>query len=360
MKFFQRIDRYIIKNYLGTFLFALLLIISISVVFDINEKIDKLLNPELSLKEIVFDYYLNFIPYYANMLTPLFAFISVIFFTSKLADKSEIIAMMAAGVGFKRLILPYLFSALVIASGSFILSSFVIPPANEKRIEFQNKYIKNKKVSYAENVQLQVEPGVFAYFSRFDASSNMGYRFSLDYFEDKKLVSRLTAYSIKYDSLNHWSVMDYEIRDFDGMKEHISKGYRKDTVLNFVPSDFLISINDAETMTTPELATYINRQKERGIGNIKSFQIEYHNRYASVLASFILTIIGASLSSKKIKGGMGLNIGLGIALSFSYILFMTVSSTFAINGSMSPFLAAWFPNFIFIIVAFIVYKKSPR
>ena len=323
MKFkLKRIDWYIIKQFLGTYVFAIALIISISVVFDINEKIDKFLNPDVPLKAIIVDYYLNFIPYFANLFSPLFTFIAVIFFTSKLADRSEIIAMLASGMSFRRLMLPYAVSATIIAIVTFILNAYIIPPANETRIDFQNKYIRNKKVDYVKNAQLEIEPGVIAYFDSYDARSNMGYRFSL---EDKKLISRLTAKSIKYDSLYQWTVIDYMIRDFDGMREHISQGSRKDTTLTIVPSDFLISVNDCETMTTPELNTYINRQKKRGIGNIQTFQIEYHKRFATIMAAFILTSIGASLSSRKIKGGMGMNIGIGLALSFSYILFIPPS-----------------------------------
>ena len=185
-----------------------------------------------------------------------------------------------------------------------------------------------------------------AYFDRYDNRSNMGYRFSLEHFEGKKLVSRLTAKSIKYDTLYHWTVIDYMIRDFDGM--------------TIVPSDFLISVNDCETMTSPELHEYIGRQKSRGIGNIQTFEIEYHKRYATIMAAFILTAIGASLSSRKIKGGMGMNIGIGLALSFSYILFMTVTATFAINGNASPMLAAWIPNILYTFIAIYLYRKAPR
>ena len=394
MKFkLKRIDWYIIKQFLGTYVFAIALIISISVVFDINEKIDKFLNPDVPLKAIIVDYYLNFIPYFANLFSPLFTFIAVIFFTSKLADRSEIIAMLASGMSFRRLMLPYAVSATIIAIVTFILNAYIIPPANETRIDFQNnyavsatiiaivtfilnayiippanetridfqnKYIRNKKVDYVKNAQLEIEPGVIAYFDSYDARSNMGYRFSLEHFEDKKLISRLTAKSIKYDSLYQWTVIDYMIRDFDGMREHITEGSRKDTTLTIVPSDFLISVNDCETMTTPELNTYINRQKKRGIGNIQTFQIEYHKRFATIMAAFILTSIGASLSSRKIKGGMGMNIGIGLALSFSYILFMTVTSTFAINGYVSPAVAAWIPNIVYTFIAIFLYQKAPR
>ena len=356
----KRIDRYIIKQFLGTYVFAILLIIAIAVVFDINEKIDKFLSPDVPLKAIIFDYYLNFIPYYANLFSPLFTFIAVIFFTSKLADHSEIIAMLASGMSFRRLMVPYAISAAVIATVTFVLNAYIIPPATTTRIDFQNQYIKNKKVEYIRNQQIEVEPGVIAYFDRYDARSGMGYRFSLEHFEDKKLVSRLAASSIKYDSLYQWTVIDYIIRDFDGMREQVREGTRLDTTLTIVPSDFLISPNDCETMTSPELRTYISRQKKRGIGNIQTFEIEYHKRFATIMAAFILTAIGASLSSRKVKGGMGLNIGIGTGLSFSYILFMTVSSTFAINGYVSPMVAAWIPNLVYTLVAIYLYRKAPR
>lgn len=356
----KRIDRYIIKQFLGTYIFAIILIISISVIFDINEKIDKFLKPEVPLDAIIFDYYLNFIPYFASMLSPLFTFIAVIFFTSKLADNSEIIAMLSSGMSFRRLMVPYAISAAIIAAVTFILNAFIIPPANKTRIDFQNKYIKNKAVDYARNVQLEVSPGVIAYFDRYDNRSNMGYRFSLEHFEDKKLVSRLTAKSIKYDSLYQWTLIDYMIRDFKEMREHITEGSRKDTVLTIVPSDFLISVNDCEKMTSPQLHEYINRQSKRGIGNIQTFEIEYHKRFATIMAAFILTSIGASLSSRKIKGGMGMNISIGLALSFSYILFMTITATFAINGSVSPMVAAWIPNIIYVFIAIYLYRKAPR
>lgn len=356
----KRIDWYIIRQFLGTYFFAIILLIAISVVFDINEKIDKFLRPEVPLKAIVFDYYLNFIPYFASMLSSLITFVAVIFFTSKLADNSEIIAMLACGMSFKRLMVPYTISAAVIALFTFVLNAYVIPPANVTRIDFQNKYIKNKKETSASNVQLEVEPGVIAYFSTFDSKSNMGYRFSLEHFDGKKMISRLTAKSIKYDSLHQWTVIDYLIRDLDDTHETITSGSRKDTTLTIVPSDFLISVNDCETMTSPELRTYIERQKKRGIGNIQTFEIEYHKRYAAIMAAFILTYIGVSLSSRKIKGGMGLNIGIGLALSFSYILFVTISSTFAVSGAVSPMVAAWIPNILYSFIAVYLYRIAPR
>lgn len=356
----KRIDRYIIKQFLGTFIFTIALIIAICVVFDINEKIDKFLNPDVSMKAIIFDYYMNFIPYFINLFSPLFTFISVIFFTSRLADRSEIIAMLSNGISFKRLMVPYTISASIIALFTFVLNAFIIPPANVKRIDFQNQYIKNKKVENVHAAQLEIEPGIFAYFDRFDSHSNTGYRFSLEHFKNKKLISRLTANTIQYDTLYKWTIKDYMVRDFNGLRETISYGNSKDTTLTIVPQDFLISANDCETMNTPQLKKYIERQKKRGIGDIKTFQIEYHKRYAAIMAAFILTFIGAALSARKIKGGMGINIGIGMALAFSYILFSTVASTFAINGNLKPWIAVWIPNFIYSLIAIYLYRRAPN
>jgi lipopolysaccharide export system permease protein len=356
----KRLDRYIIKQYLGTFIFTMTGLLLIVIVFDVNEKIDKFMLPEITLKEIILDYYLNFIPYFLSMFASLFTFIAVIFFTSRLAERSEIIAILSTGMSFNRLMLPYGISAALIAISIFTLSAFIIPPANKKRINFEDTYIKKKKIEYARNVQLEVEPGIFAYFDRYSHTSRMGYNFSIERFEGKTLVSRLTANSIKYDSLYQWTIIDYIIRDFKGMYEHITPGTRRDTTLRFVPTDFLISESDCETMTTPELAAHISRQKKRGIGNIQTFEIEYHKRYANALSFFILTLIGVSLSSNRKKGGMGLNIGLGLGLSFSYILFMTVTSSFAVSGLVSPLIASWIPNITYTLIALFLYRKTPK
>lgn len=354
------IDWYIIKKFLGTYFFTILLIIAISTMFDVNEKVDKFIRNMAPTEAIIFDYYLNFIPYFINLFSPLFVFIAVIFFTSKLADNSEIIAMLASGMNFKRLMRPYMISATVIACCTFLLNSYIIPPGNIKMNEFKHTYIRNKKVNYEANIQLEVEPGVIAFFERFNNYDKSGRGFSLDKFEGKELKSRLTANRVYWDSAYNWRVQDYMIRDFVGLKEEIQTGVKLDTILTIIPSDFMISETDAEQMTTPALKEYIDRQKKRGIGNIQMFEIEYHNRFSMTFAAFILTIIGASLSSRKIKGGMGMNIGLGLLLSFSYILFMQISSTFAISGTMSPFLASWTPNFVYAIIAAYLYTKAPR
>lgn len=357
--FFHRLDRYIIKKFLGTYIFAILLLLAIVVMFDVNEKLDAFSKAPLSAT--IKDYYLNFLPYFANQFSPLFTFIAVIFFTSKLAGNSEIIAMLSTGMSYRRFMMPYLFSAAVIAGATYALSAYIIPPANIKRIEYTNNYVKNKRVDYGANIMLMVTPGEIAYISRYDNITKTGSKFTLEKFdEDKKLVSRLTAQTLRWDTLYNWRVQDYVIRKINDNKEEITKGRILDTIIPFEPRDFLISENDHEQLTTPQLDEYIERQRERGVGNIQTFEIEHHRRIAMTAAAFILTIIGMSLSSRKVKGGIGLNIGVGLVLSFSYILFMTITQTFALSDLTSPMVAMWIPNIIYAIIAIILYVKASR
>ena len=353
---FKILDRYIIRKFLGTYVFAIVLLLAIVIMFDVNEKLDSFL--KAPLKATIVDYFINFLPYFANQFSPLFTFIAVIFFTSKLAGNSEIIAMLSSGMSYRRLLRPYLVSALIIACCTYVLSAYIIPPANVKRINYTNTYVKNKRVDYGANIMLMVSPGQIAYMSRYDNITKTGIKFSLESFdENKRLVSRLTSQSIKWDTLYNWRVSDYVIRDFVGDREYIRKGVRLATIIPFEPRDFLISANDHEKMTTPELAEYIDRQKMRGVGNIKSFEVEYQRRYAMTAAAFILTVIGMALSSRKVKGGLGVNIGIGLVLSFSYILFMTVTQTFAISGMTSPLVAMWIPNVIYTVIAVVLYRR---
>ena len=325
----KRLDWYIIKKFLGTYVFAIALIISIAVVFDFNEKMDKLMEHEAPWDKIIFEYYMNFIPYFSNLFSPLFVFIAVIFFTSKLAENSEIIAMFSTGMSFKRMMRPYMISAAIIAAATFMMSSFIIPKGSVTRLNFEDKYIKPKKVNSVRNVQLEVDSGVIAY------------------------IDNTTT-------VNKWTIHDYMVRELDGLKEKITKGDRIDSIINMDPSDFLIMKNQQEMLTSPELSEYIEKQKRRGFANIKEFEIEYHKRIAMSFASFILTIIGVSLSSRKTKGGMGLHLGIGLGLSFSYILFQTITSTFAINGNVPPAIAVWIPNILYAGIAFYLYQKAPK
>lgn len=364
LMFLKRLDRYIIAKFIGTYIFSIALIISISIVFDVNENLTKFSNYHAPLRAIVFDYYANFIPYFANIFSPLFVFIAVIFFTSKLAGNSEIIAMLACGMSFKRLLRPYLFSAFLIAVLNFYLGSYVIPKGNIIRQNFESQYKNKKKITTASNVQLQVDKGVIAYIQQYDDRTKTGYGFSLDKFENKKLVSHMTANTIQYDTISdsryHWRCTSYKIRSLKGMREHIKSGASIDTTIIMEPMDLVFSKGQQETFTSPELLRYISKQQDRGSGSVVQYQVEYHKRIATCFASFILTIIGASLSSRKRKGGMGLYLGIGLALSFAYILLQTVSATFAINASTPPMLAAWIPNLLYFFIAYYCYRKAPN
>lgn len=358
--FLKRIDKYIIKKFLGTYFLSIALIISIAVVFDISEKLDNFFENKAPLQAIVFDYYLNFIPYFATLFSPLFVFISVIFFTSKMAENTEIIAILSSGISFRRMMLPYLISATIIAISTFYLNSYVIPEDNVVRLEFENNYIKRKNMNYARNIQMEVEPGVIIYIERFEKTKDRGYGFSMEKFENKKLISRTTAQNIEWDSLYNWHMDHYLIRNFDGLSENIQMGERKDTIIHMQPSDFLIVSGMEEQMTLNELHHYLKKQKTRGMENIKAFELEYHRRFAFPFAAFILTLIGVSLSSEKKKGGMGMNIGIGLLLSFSYILFFTISSTFAVNGNLSPMWSMWMTNIIYLPIGIFLYIRTPK
>ena len=359
-----RLDRYIIKKFIGTYIFSILLIISIAIVFDFNENLAKFSNYHAPWRAIIFDYYANFVPYFANLFSPLFVFIAVIFFTSKLAGNSEIIAMLACGTSFKRLLRPYMVSAAVIAALNFYLGAYVIPHGNVVRQNFETLYKNKKKNTSAQNVQLQVGPGIIAYIQNYDNLSKRGYGFSLDLIEDKKVVSHMTANVIQYDTISdsryHWKAINYKIRTLKGLREHISTGTEMDTTIMMEPMDLVFSKGQQETLTSPELKRYISKQQERGSGNVVQYEVEYHKRIATSFASFILTIIGASLSARKRKGGMGMALGIGLALSFTYILLQTISSTFAINANTPPMLAAWIPNIIYIFIAYFCYRQAPN
>lgn len=354
------LDLYILKKFLGTFFLATILFLAIIAMFDITEKLDAFLTAPI--EETIFDYFLSFLPYFALQLSPLFVFISVIFFTTKLASNSEIIAILSSGVSFRRLLRPYMIGAAFIAALTFVAENYLVPPTNQKRIDYTNKYVKNKKVEQNSNIQLKITPDVVAYFGRFEDRNKTGYRFSLYEFDGKKLISRTTAQTARYDTtrMYHWILSDYMTRTFDGMDETIIHGRTMDTIIPFEPRDFMISSQDQETLTTPQLIEYIEKQKMRGVANIKAFEIEKESRIASIAAAFILTLIGMSLSSRKVKGGMGLNIGIGLGLSFSYILFSSVTSSFAISGATTPFIAMEIPNVIYLLIGLYLYYKASK
>ena len=355
-----RLEWYIIRKFLGTFFFSIVLILSIAIVFDLTEKLDNFFEHQVPLREIIVDYYIPFIPYYMNMFSSLFIFISVIFFTSKLAGNSEIIAMHAAGMSYHRLMVPYAFSAVVLFVLNFVMSGWVIPQSSSRMLDFTDKYIERFTKENARNIQMEVEPGTILYIESFQRRSKIGYRCSVEYFEGKQLVSRVTADRIYYDSLQYWHLDQYTKRTFNDMVETLEGGNRLDIEMPIYPEELFITAQEAQQMTNPELSAYMDRQRARGAGNVKAFEVEYHKRWASPLGAFIMTLLGVTLSSRKVRGGMGKNLGVGIVLTAIYILFSTVSTTFSVKNVMSPFMAAWLPNLVFLAISIPLYIRASK
>lgn len=357
------IDRYIIGKFLGTFFFCLVLILTIAVVFDFAEKIDNFMEKEAPVEAIIFDYYLNFIPYFATLFSPLFVFISVIFFTSKMAANTEIIAILNSGMSFRRMMLPYFLSALVIALFTYLLTNFVIPKANLNRINFEDKYYRaTTKRAPVMNIHRQVYKNVLVYMESFNPISQAGRNFTIEKFdEDGRLESKLSGNMVRYDTaLSKWVVLNYYQRKITDKEDILTRGDRIDTALIITPSDLSMGPGFVGTMTYDELNTYVGQLKLQGSDELKLFLIEKYRRFANPFAVFILTLIGVSLSSRKARGGIGMNIGIGLGLSFSYILFMQFASQFSLKGDLGPMLAMWIPNILYTLVALVLYKLAPK
>jgi lipopolysaccharide export system permease protein len=357
------IDRYIIRKFLGTFFFALVLILVIAVVFDFAEKIDNFMEREAPWKAVVFDYYLNFIPYFGTLFAPLFVFIAVIFFTSRMAVNTEIIAILNSGMSFRRMMWPYFLSALIIAILIFFLTNFVIPHANLIRMDFEDKYYRPQgRRLHVENIHRQVGKNVYVYLDSYNPTYFRGNKFTVEKFDDQgKLISKLSAPTVLWDTAtSKWRALNYVLREVEGADEIITKGSSIDTTLTITPPDFSRDPSFVGTMNYGELHDYIDLLQLQGSDELKIFQIEKHRRYSSPFAVFILTLIGVALSSRKIRGGIGMNIGIGLALSFSYILFQQFASQFSIKGNLSPLLAMWIPNLIYMVIAGFLYKMAPK
>ena len=358
----KKIDAYIVSKFITTFFIALLLIIGIVIIFDISEKIDNFVAKEAPLKAIVFDYYLNFIPYFMNMFSPLFVFITVIFFTSKMAADSEIIAILSCGISFHRMMVPYIFSATLIAIFSLCLNLFIIPDANKTRLEFENQYVKTRFKSVGRNVHYQISPGEFVFAESFSSWNNTAYRFTLEKIVDNKLVSKISAESAVYnEEKDVWTLKKYFIRDYnEDLTDRIRSGKQLDTTLALSSKDFYLTEKTVETLNYHELNNLIDTQRMRGDANVKFALIEKNTRFALPFSAFILTIMGVALSSKKRRGGIGWNIGIGIALAFTYILFLRFSQMFVHTDTLPPAIALWLPNVVFAVIAGFLYRIAPK
>lgn len=355
------IDKYIILKFLGTFFFAIALIVLIAVVFDVSEKLDDFIEKKATVSVILFDYYLYFIPYFVNLFSPLFVFIAVIFFTSKMASNTEIVAILNMGVSFRRFLVPYMMGALVIALVSLLFNHILIPPANKKRLEFENIYINSPFRHTGRNIHIQTRPGTFIYFENYNNENDVGYRFSMEKFDNGKMNYKLVSEYIKWDSTKqHWTVHNYFIRNIDGLNETIRSGTSFDTTLNFLPSDFGKRLTNIETLNYFELNRFIKEEKLKGSDYMEFYLVEKYKRTSLPFATFILTLIGVGIASRKVRGGIGTHIGAGLLLSFSYIMFMQIANTFATYGELPVLLAVWIPNIIYGVMSIFLIKYSPK
>lgn len=360
---FRIIDRYIIRKFLGTFVYAIILLAVVIIIFDISEKIDDFIQKQASLKAIVFDYYLNFLPFFINKFTALFTFISVIFFTSKMAGDTEIIAILNSGVSFKRFLRPYIFGALVLSLFSFMLTNFVIPKTIHRMVDFEARYVKKQNPTENVNIHMQIEPGTFVYVESYNSQVNSGYKFTLEKTEKGKgLVYKLEADALVWDTIKKkWSVNNfYERKLLPNGNEIIQKGINRNIVLNVKPEEFNIDTDNVMYMNFFELRNFIQKEKLKGSSQINRYLVEMHQRFAFPFAGIILTLIGVALSSRKVRGGTGLHLGFGIAITFTYILFLQVTTVFARFGEVPPALGVWTPNIIFGLVAWYLLWKAPK
>ncbi len=356
------IDRYIMRKFLGTYLFAIALIIVIVVVFDAVEKIDDFTELKAPLKAIIMDYYFNFVPFFINQFSGLFTFIAVIFFTSKMAYNTEIIAILSGGTSFKRMMWPYFLSALAITLLALVLSLVIIPAANARRINFESQYLKrHRNAAYDQHIYRQIAPGTFAYIRDYNASSQRASFLSIEQYVDNRLVSSLEASAAVFDpETKHWTANKYITRHFEGEKETFTQQMKLDTMINLGTNELGRVEELVKTMDIVTLDKFIAEQRDKGSDMIAIFEVERHNRFSYPFATFILTLIGVSLSSRKVRGGTGLHIGVGIGLCFSYILLARFAEEFAKGGLLPAGLSVWMPNILYAFIAAYLYKKAPK
>jgi len=357
----KKIDIYIIRKFLGTYFYSILLLTVIIIIFDISEKIDDFIEKDAPLKAIVFQYYFNFIPYFVNMFSSLFTFIAVVYFTSRMASNTEIVAILNGGVSFWRMLVPYLISGIFLTVLSFALMNYVIPFTNRNLREFEKRYIKNPFQSREMNMHMQLEPGTYVYVENFNSIGKIGYRFSLEKFDSTGLILKLKADMIAWDSIqSRWKMTNYVTRKIRPNGETIYQGRETDTVMAFTPADFMVDIDDAKIMTFNQLNRFIKREEMRGSTISRQFDLEKYKRLTFPFANLVLTFIGVALSSRKVRGGIGMHLGMGIGIAFTFILLLQVTSVFAVFGNLPAAVALWIPNLIYGIVAIFLLRLAPK
>lgn len=358
----KKIDLYILKKFLFSFFFMLGIIMLIASIFDFSEKMDDFMERNAPISGILIDYYLNFIIFYGNLFSPLLIFISVIFFTSKMASRTEIVAILSSGVSFKRMLFPYLVGSTFLAIISLAFNHYVIPYANKTRIEFEENYFKLSFRNYDKDIHKQIEPGTFSYFEKYNADADIGYKFALEKWEDNRLVFKLNSDFAQFDSTKQkWTVHNYQIRKINGEEEELITGLKMDTALALHPSQFEERLEyTTQMMNTPELNEYIEKERITGSENLPYYLIEKHSRTSIPFSTFVLVLIGVSISSRKVRGGIGAHLALGLFIAVVYIFAIKVSTVYATNAGLSPLVACWLPNFLFAGLAVYIFSRAPK
>ncbi len=359
----KRLDRYILAKYIKTFLLALALIIVIVITFDLSEKLDDFLGNHAPLSKIILEYYFNFIPSFVNLYSPLFIFIAVIFFTSKMAGNTEVIAILGAGISYRRMLRPYLYGSVIVALVVLLLGNFVIPYSNRTLNDFEEQYVKHRKASYYHNIHFQAEAGVQVYAENYDVAHMRASKFRREVYDPEgRMLRREVCELITFDTVRGlWQCDGHSLRTIDKHGNEALTYESHDTVdLGVLPSDLDLRAQRIETMPTPALIRHIQRETLRGTGTVKQAKIELWQRILNPLAIIVMTFIGVAVASRKTRGGIGLHLAIGIAIAFAFILFMKVTTVFATNGDLSPFMAILLPQILFGAAAWYLVYKAPK
>jgi lipopolysaccharide export system permease protein len=375
------LDKYILKQFLSTFFFVVVILLAVISVIDMTDKMDKFAKAQLTSGQI-FGYYLDFIPWIGSLVTPITIFIATVYVCSRMAGRTEVIAILSAGISFRRMMLPYFIGSFFIAALSFILNGWIIPNSNKSKLAFEVQYLKNKYYYDKQNIHIQVAPDVYLYMKSYNNTNNTGYQFTLERFQDNKMIEKLTASRVEWDTAKQkWTLRDWRIHNVQSIFEttsgpeakpgletskrivstdSIKSGSTLDTALVIHPKEFESDYRKYDGMTLNELNKYIKTLRSRGSTGIEVYEVEKYTRYTAPFTIFILVFMAVIVSSRKSRGGTGLQIALGFLLSFIFILFFTLFRTFAENGSLPPQISVWIPNIIFGIISLIMYKYVPR
>lgn len=360
-KHMKVVDRYIIKKYLGTFIFTLAIFSVIMVVFDISEHLDNFLKKNSSLHDIAFKYYAGFIPFYLNYLSPLINFLAVILFTAKMANQTEIVPILTSKASFSRFLRPYFIAASLLFIVSFFANVYLIPYTNRLKVDFEDSHFTDADPAKME-VHMQLDKQTFVYVKSYDANAKTGYEFIMEKFNGDNMIRKLVANSITYDSVKRvWSIKTFSDRHINGLKETmIWHGAQKDTTLDMRPEDFEVHDNQYSAMSMSVLNKNIEKAKLRGTGELTDMLFEKYHRFVYPLSTYVLTLIGVSISSRKVRGGIGLPLGIGILLCFAYIIVERFALVFSIKGGAPPLISVFVPNVLFFLLGYYLLVKAPK